>query len=83
MKQPITCPHCQELIYHKLLPKDPSSFASRIKAARGNLSQTQAAKIIGKKVQSLRNWEQGRNEPDPETQSLCLSLLTAETNPEY
>jgi DNA-binding transcriptional regulator YiaG len=83
MKQPITCPHCQELIYPDLLPKDPSSFASRIKAARVHLSQTQAAEIIGKKVQSLRNWEQGRNEPDAETQAICLSLLHAELNPEY
>jgi DNA-binding XRE family transcriptional regulator len=59
------------------------TFATRFKNARGPLSQTQAAELLNRSVHTIRNWEQGRNEPDPETQSLCLSLLTAETNPEY
>lgn len=59
------------------------TFASRLRNARGPFSQTQAAAILDRSVHTIRNWEQGRNEPTPETQSLCISLLTAETNPEY
>ena len=59
------------------------TFASKLKNARGPFSQTQAAELLSRSVHTLRNWEQGRNEPDAETQSLCLSLLHAELNSEY
>lgn len=59
------------------------TFASRLRNARGRcMSQTQAAELLDRSVHTIRNWEQGRNEPLPETQALCISLLTAETNPE-
>lgn len=37
--------------------------AEQIRAARGGLTQLQAAKVIGCPLDTLRNWEQGKRIP--------------------
>ena len=43
----------------------PQTLPEKLKAwrARRNLSQSQAAPVLGIPIDTLQNWEQGRNEP--------------------
>jgi len=77
-----------EKLYHKFtmrtveLELDPREFsADQVKSLRNIFRASQAvfARLIGIKVSTLRNWEQGRTNPPPWA---CRLLELMSTNPE-
>ena len=58
------------------------SLGSRLKQARKNkkLTQMQLAELIGAKHNSISNWENDQNRPDPDTISLLCGVLEIDPN---
>lgn len=58
------------------------TFGQRLKKARTNkkITQKQLAEVIGAKHNSVSNWENGQNKPDPDTLELICGALDIEPN---
>lgn len=57
-------------------------FGKNIKAARKKkgLTQKQLAALIGAKHNSISDWENDKNKPDPDTINLLLGVLEIDAN---
>lgn len=60
----------------------PLTFGEKIKEARKaqNLTQKQLAESIGAKHNSVSDWENGKNKPDPDTIELLCGVLKITPN---